>query len=168
MLSPKAVGASCAEIVTVAVAIACRNGRKRFQSVTRNPDSVLLDGIASEKAAQDSGIRLVVVVVVFGQIAQKLLGRAVALQISSCLLDRLETAFSAGSAGCHRQDIDPAQMLFLLGCLDVLFHCVLHGFIWNIEIHPFDGIGGYRENHQGKQTKKYSKTLHTFTSGFRV
>ena len=47
VLSAKSKGTGHAEIIAVAVAIACRNGRKGFQTVGGQPLPVLFDGVAA-------------------------------------------------------------------------------------------------------------------------
>ena len=146
------------------VPIAGGNGGESLQPIAGDEFPVLFDGEASHQPAQDGGIGFMIIGVILIKRAQQLLRGFVPLQIPGCLLYGSKTAGSAGAAGGKRQNLNPSNVLFLIQGGNILTQSVLHGFLGDAKVHPFDGLPADRQHHQGKQQGNRENPLHILTS----
>ena len=145
VLSGKAVAPPYPKVVAVAVAVPGGNGREGLEAVGGLPDLVPglvfhQNGIVPHQAAQSRVIGVMVIGVVFKELSQKLLGALAGLQVLICLLHGLCCDLPSGPAGCQGQQVDPAHGHILLLGADVQGEGLVHGFVGDVEIHPFDVI----------------------------
>ena len=163
MLPGKAIASPYAEVVTMAVAVAGGNGRKGLEPVGGFPNllpPVVLhqNGIISHKPPQGRIIGLVVIGIIFEQLSQKLLRALTGLQILIGLFHRFSRHLPPGPAGSQSQQINPAHRHILLLGPDIQSQSLIHGFIGDVKVHPFDVIlRSMDRTHQKRQNQNHNK-----------
>ena len=161
--------AAVAEIVTVAVPIPGSNGRKGLQTVGWQELAVLFNGVASQKPIQHRRIGRVIIVIIFVYVSQKFLRGSFPRQFLRCLFYGSQAAFAPGAAGGKGQNIDPADVLFLVEGLNIHIHGILERFIGHRKVHPLDGLRLNRNYECANQKNAKKKTpFHPLTSECRV
>ena len=158
MLAGKAVASAHPKIIAVAVAVPRRHRGKGLQPILRLPHlfPVFLHqyGVVPHQAPQGGGVGFQIIVVVFAQLPQQLLGTAAREKIPVGQLHGRPRHPSPGAAGSQCQKGNPAYGHILLLRADVQRQSLIQRLIAHMKIHPLDVVrrpGSRQHQRQNQQ-----------------